>query len=356
MRGKRSVDARPRRPARPRARAPARARVGRRRRQLQRARDAAPGPRPRVAQRASRPDIICVRMTGYGLTGPDRDHVSYGPTLQALTGYTLAHGRARAGRPRASATRTRTSPAATWVRSPCWRRCGIAGAPGAASSSTWRSSRRSRACSGPSCSRAASTAGRRRPSATRRRKRPARRTACTRAPATIAGSRSPCSATTTGGASSRPSARRLDGRSALRDRRRTRRQRRRARRARRRVDARASTPTTRWSRLQEAGVAAGRVANAEDVCARDPQLAARGHFVDVATPEGRTVRIDGPPARSPKRPAPCAGPGPLLGEHTDEVLTILGSTATRSPRCAGPPSSRDDLLASRRPAPLTRPA
>src|SRR2546430_14308555 len=36
-----------------------------------------------------RPDVICVRMTGLGLTGPDRDHVSYGPTLQALTGYTL---------------------------------------------------------------------------------------------------------------------------------------------------------------------------------------------------------------------------------------------------------------------------
>jgi benzylsuccinate CoA-transferase BbsF subunit len=39
-----------------------------------------------------RPDIICARMTGYGLTGPDRDHVSYGPTLQALTGYTLLMG------------------------------------------------------------------------------------------------------------------------------------------------------------------------------------------------------------------------------------------------------------------------
>src|SRR5207237_1152404 len=41
------------------------------------------------ALRALRPDVICVRMTGFGLTGPDRDHVSYGPTLQALTGYTL---------------------------------------------------------------------------------------------------------------------------------------------------------------------------------------------------------------------------------------------------------------------------
>src|SRR5262249_417233 len=38
--------------------------------------------------------------------------------------------------------------------------------------------------------------------------------------------------------------------------------------------------------LQSAGVAAGRVANAADLCARDPQLAARGHFVDVPTPEG----------------------------------------------------------------------
>src|SRR5256712_10982734 len=35
-----------------------------------------------------RPEVICVRITGFGLTGPDRDHVSYGPTLQALTGYT----------------------------------------------------------------------------------------------------------------------------------------------------------------------------------------------------------------------------------------------------------------------------
>ena len=39
-----------------------------------------------------RPDVICVRMTGFGLDGPKRDHVSYGPTLQAETGYTLLMG------------------------------------------------------------------------------------------------------------------------------------------------------------------------------------------------------------------------------------------------------------------------
>jgi len=47
--------------------------------------------------RAARPDLICVRMSGYGLDGPDRDKVSYGPTLQALTGYTL--GMAEPGGP-----------------------------------------------------------------------------------------------------------------------------------------------------------------------------------------------------------------------------------------------------------------
>ena len=77
--------------------------------------------------------------------------------------------------------------------------------------------------------------------------------------------------------------------------------------------------------LQRARVAAGLVANAEDLCAHDPQLAARGHFVDVSTPEGRTVRIDGPPFLLSETPARVSGPGPLLGEHTDEVLSrILG--------------------------------
>src|SRR5205823_15075342 len=75
--------------------------------------------------------------------------------------------------------------------------------------------------------------------------------------------------------------------------------------------------------LQTAGVAAGVVANAEDLCARDPQLAARGHFVEVPTPEGRTVRIDGPPFLLSDTPARVGGPGPLLGEHTDEVLGEL---------------------------------
>lgn len=39
--------------------------------------------------RAVKPDIICVSMSGLGHTGPLSSYVSYGPTLQALSGYTL---------------------------------------------------------------------------------------------------------------------------------------------------------------------------------------------------------------------------------------------------------------------------
>jgi len=38
---------------------------------------------------AIKPDIICISMSGLGHTGPRSSYVSYGPTLQALAGYTL---------------------------------------------------------------------------------------------------------------------------------------------------------------------------------------------------------------------------------------------------------------------------
>ena len=38
---------------------------------------------------AIKPDIICVSMSGLGHTGPRSSYVSYGPTLQALGGFTL---------------------------------------------------------------------------------------------------------------------------------------------------------------------------------------------------------------------------------------------------------------------------
>ena len=38
---------------------------------------------------AVKPDIICLSMSGLGHTGPRSNYVSYGPTLQALAGFTL---------------------------------------------------------------------------------------------------------------------------------------------------------------------------------------------------------------------------------------------------------------------------
>src|SRR5208337_1930393 len=39
--------------------------------------------------RELKPEIVCVSMSGLGHTGPRSNYVSYGPTLQALAGYTM---------------------------------------------------------------------------------------------------------------------------------------------------------------------------------------------------------------------------------------------------------------------------
>jgi crotonobetainyl-CoA:carnitine CoA-transferase CaiB-like acyl-CoA transferase len=80
--------------------------------------------------------------------------------------------------------------------------------------------------------------------------------------------------------------------------------------------------------LQRAGVAAGVVANAEDLCRRDPQLRARGYWARLATPEGKMVELDGVPFKMSDTPGGVGTPGPLLGEHTDHVLQrVLGMPA-----------------------------
>lgn len=76
-------------------------------------------------------------------------------------------------------------------------------------------------------------------------------------------------------------------------------------------------------RLQDAGIAAGVVADAEDLCRRDPQLQARGYWIRTKTPEGDEVTLDGIPYRLTGTPAFASGPGPLLGEHTAQVLERL---------------------------------
>jgi len=275
------------------------------------------------ALRKVKPDAICVRMTGFGLTGPDRDHVSYGPTLQALTGYTLlmaepdgppagfgySYSDLAGGNLGALAVlaalwhRRRTGrgqlvdlsqlEAVASLVGPTLLRGGTSGPTGNASQEAPGAPHGVYPCAGDDrwiaitvlndaeWERFAAAAG------YPRWTRDARF-------ATVAGRIR--------------HAAELDGLVADWTR------------------PRDVGDTMRL--LQDAGVAAGIVADAEDLCARDPQLAARGHFVDVQTPEGRTVRIDGPPYLLSDTPAAVAGPGPLLGEHTDEVLSsLLGLSA-----------------------------
>ncbi len=72
---------------------------------------------------------------------------------------------------------------------------------------------------------------------------------------------------------------------------------------------------------QRYGVAAFTVANGEDICARDAHLQARGYWARVREPEGKTVVLDGVAARLAATPGFVDSPGPLHGEHTDRVLT-----------------------------------
>ena len=81
------------------------------------------------------------------------------------------------------------------------------------------------------------------------------------------------------------------------------------------------------SALQRAGVAAGVVRTAADIVDDDPQLQHRHHWVKLNHPEMGESIYNAPPFRiSDSRSTPVA-PAPMLGQHTDEVLTeILGLT------------------------------
>jgi benzylsuccinate CoA-transferase BbsF subunit len=283
---------------------------------------------------ALRPDIVCVRMTGFGLTGPDRDHVSYGPTLQAIAGYTLLM--AEPGQPPAGFGYSYSDLAggnlgALAVLAALWhrRRTGRGQLVDLAQLEAVAS------LLGPTLLARATDGGVSKPAGNASQEAPG-------APHGVY----PCAGddrwlaitifsdaewerlTATLGWTFEPRFARRDDRvhhAAELD---------------RLVAAwtRGQRAEEAMALLQRAGIACGLVANAEDLCVRDPQLAARGHFVDVATPEGLSVRLDGPPYLLSETPAHPSGPGPLLGEHGDRVLTdLLGldEEAIRALRLAG---------------------
>jgi crotonobetainyl-CoA:carnitine CoA-transferase CaiB-like acyl-CoA transferase len=75
--------------------------------------------------------------------------------------------------------------------------------------------------------------------------------------------------------------------------------------------------------LQQAGVAAGVVQNAEDLYLRDPQLKERGFFAELTHPEIGPGIVENVPIKLSAASGAFERPGPLLGQHNEYVLREL---------------------------------
>ncbi len=292
-----------------------------------------------------KPDIIAVSMSGFGHTGPWRDYVSYGPTLQALAGFTaLMHHP--------------TDPPVGWGFSYADMAAGFTGAL-AVLIALWHRRRTGEgqqvdlsqfeslaALLGPRLlSLTTPNAARDTPVGNDTQERPAaphgvyrcadrdeggvvRERWCAIAVFDDDDWRRLGTALSEPDWAHDPRFATLAGRSSHRA----------------DLDAALAARARTWSaeeltaRLQAAGVAASIVADAADLCLRDPQLAARDYWQTVATPEGGSVTYDGVPARLSATPGRVTAPAPLLGEQTDVVLRDvlgLGPDAIADLRAAG---------------------
>jgi crotonobetainyl-CoA:carnitine CoA-transferase CaiB-like acyl-CoA transferase len=82
-------------------------------------------------------------------------------------------------------------------------------------------------------------------------------------------------------------------------------------------------PASDWlKRLDDAGVPAGRIKTVAEVCDSE-HLRARGMFVQLKHPKAGAVTVMGVPIRLWGTPGSAQAPAPLLGQHTDEILTGL---------------------------------
>jgi crotonobetainyl-CoA:carnitine CoA-transferase CaiB-like acyl-CoA transferase len=78
------------------------------------------------------------------------------------------------------------------------------------------------------------------------------------------------------------------------------------------------------ARLVAAGVPAAEVLDGNGV-ARDPQLAARGHFLEIPHPDGGSSFIEGPRALLSESPAQPGREVPTVGRDNERILReILG--------------------------------
>jgi crotonobetainyl-CoA:carnitine CoA-transferase CaiB-like acyl-CoA transferase len=75
--------------------------------------------------------------------------------------------------------------------------------------------------------------------------------------------------------------------------------------------------------LQQHGIPAYPVRDGRDLVELDPQLAARDFYPVLAHPLAGQVRVEGPVHHLTDTPPRLRRPAPLLGEHTDELLSEL---------------------------------
>jgi crotonobetainyl-CoA:carnitine CoA-transferase CaiB-like acyl-CoA transferase len=83
----------------------------------------------------------------------------------------------------------------------------------------------------------------------------------------------------------------------------------------------ATRPADEWlKRLEEAGVPAGRIRSVAEVC-ESAHLKARGMAVRLSHPKAGGITVMGVPIRLWDTPGAARVPPPLLGQHTEEILT-----------------------------------
>jgi crotonobetainyl-CoA:carnitine CoA-transferase CaiB-like acyl-CoA transferase len=271
--------------------------------------------------RKIKPDIIAVSMSGFGHTGPQKDYVSYGPTLQALSGYTLLMrhpGREPAGWGYSYADMSGGYSGALAVLMALWhrKRTGEGQFVDLSQFETIAS------VVGPSLLDILVHKSTLAPFGNRSQEAPAAPHGVYR----CAGDDRWCAITIFTEDEWQAFCRVLGNPTWTRETRFT------------SLDARLThqdeldryveawtqqqAPEEVMALLQGAGVPAGVVANGADLD-RDPQLRARGYWAQVKTPEGDEVMLDGTPVKLSVTPGYVAAPGPLLAEHTESVLKRL---------------------------------